>query len=404
MRTGSNRHLPFGGSGFLVLLRGLLRQAAPCAPVFAALAVAAVFAAAAADYKGLSAGDGKDARRCSTVTAGKQRHHSAGDGQLARTGFLSGSGKTRIAAGSGKPSAADCQAFLSDEPVPPCGDGNISSRHAKSPSAANGVIVRRLHRKAALAGNEQIAARADDCLLSCGSGCIKIGSAIGDGIFGTVLQHQHHGARAFGKNDGAVLKVHIHAAQHQPHRFAGGSVQHKLGVLQCAAEQIGAALRQHHAGGRGSSRRRIADDGVHIKLQNVIRLLLPPGMVCRHGLCHGFLPLGLLCGFAAACQQQKQEQQRDQTAFHRGVLPSLRGLFYSDHIIPQNKAECKSLCICLQKRICTEKKKTAGRRPGRTQNGGDGAHRSGEAPDPFYCRAARYIRRVSARAAVISCC
>ena len=95
--------------------------------------------------------------------------------------------------------------------------------------------------------------------------------------------------------------MQIYPTQHQPHRFPGRNIDNQLGILQGAAEQIGAALRQHHPGGGRRSGGGIADNGIDIELQHIVWFLLPLGVIRRHGFGHGGQRFFLL-GVAAAAQ------------------------------------------------------------------------------------------------------
>ena len=104
--------------------------------------------------------------------------------------------------------------------------------------------------------------------------------------------------------------MHIHPAQHQPGRFPRGDLHGELGILQGAAEQVGAPLGDDDPGSGGGDIGGIADDGIDIELQDIIRLLLPLGMIRRHGCGHGFQRFVFLRGMAAARQQQNYRQQK----------------------------------------------------------------------------------------------
>lgn len=139
----------------------------------------------------------------------------------------------------GKLSAADLQLLPGNQSVPPGGDLQSAFRNDQGAFAAQGVIVDGLHRKAAPAGDKQVALHADGGFPHLAAG-IEVAFAIGEGIFGAVLQQQHHGAAAIGVDDRAPFTVHIHPAQHQPGRFPRGDLHGELGILQSTAEQVGA--------------------------------------------------------------------------------------------------------------------------------------------------------------------
>ena len=247
--------------------------------------------------------------RRDAVPAADEGHCAPCQRHAALPGFGGTGRKAGAAAGDGKLSAADLQLLPGNQSVPPGGDLQGAFRHGQGALAAQGVIVDGLHRKAAPAGDEQVALHADGGFPHLAAG-IEIAFAIGEGIFGAVLQQQHHGAAAIGVDDRAPFTVHIHPAQHQPGRFPRGDLHGELGILQSTAEQVGAPLGDDDPGSGGGDIGGIADDGIDIELQDIIRLLLPLGMIRRHGCGHGFQRFVFLRGMATARQQQNYRQQK----------------------------------------------------------------------------------------------
>ena len=287
----------------------LLGQTAPQAPFFGGLAITGVAAAAAGGDVVLPCRGRKAPGRRDAVPAADEGHCAPCQRHAALPGFGGTGRKAGAAAGDGKLSAADLQLLPGNQSVPPGGDLQGAFRHGQGALAAQGVIVDGLHRKAAPAGDEQVALHADGGFPHLAAG-IEIAFAIGDGILGAILQQQHHGAAAIGVDDRAPFTVHIHPAQHQPGRFPRRDLHGELGILQSTAEQVGAPLGDGDPGSGGGDIGGIADDGIDIELQDVVGLLLPLGMIRRHGCGHGFQRFVFLRGMAATRQQQNYRQQK----------------------------------------------------------------------------------------------